>query len=184
MKTIWKRIEKWLQEHAPEIDVRLLPGIEDDEIVSFEKKNKVDLPADFKESAKIHNGQHGLATPLIGSWRLLSLDDIVRDIKLMNKINAREKLDETEAVAVGPVKAVWWSSKWISIASNGAGDLICLDLTPETGGNVGQLVLFLHMSEKREVLASSFHEYLEKFADDLENKKYRVSNNMLTSERL
>lgn len=50
------------------------------------------------------------------------------------------------------VKSVAWSKKWIPIAANGAGDLICVDLDPTRKGNKGQVIYVNHEGEGRTVV--------------------------------
>jgi hypothetical protein len=46
----------------------------------------------------------------------------------------------------------------LPIASDGGGDSICVDLSPDEGGTVGQIILMCHDDGKRPRLALSFAE--------------------------
>ncbi|MBN2534841.1 MAG: SMI1/KNR4 family protein [Spirochaetales bacterium] len=179
MQDIWDRIESWLKKEAPGVNVRLLPGAADNEIHVLEEFLHITFPDDVKASFKIHNGQHDLAVPLIGDWQLFSLIGVERDWKLMKKMYDKGDFSGPGAAATGNVRPEWWIPGWIAVASNGAGDLLCLDMDPAPGGRAGQIVTFWHMDSKRAVLAESFREWLLMFARDLENGQYRVENGSL-----
>ncbi len=180
MQNIWTRIETWLKQHVPEMAVNLLPGAVDTEIKEAETALGVTFTNDFKACYRIHNGQHELATPMVGEWQLLSLQDMVLDWKRMKELYDAGKLNSDETITLsGPVRADWWNPKWIGFATNGGGDLFCLDFDPASGGKKGQVVTFWHMTPNREVLASSLQEWLENFFNDLKKGKYRIEDDEL-----
>lgn len=181
MQDIWQRIEIWLGAHAPEILNALLPGASDDAVRSAEAQMNVRLTSDFKASCALHDGQSFMASPLMGEWYLLPLQNIVDSWRLLKELldAGRFTQAETEVKTSGPVRANWWRPEWIPVAYNGAGDFYCLDLKPESGGQAGQVISYWHVDVKREKLADSFHELLERFASDLEAGKYRVESGEL-----
>ncbi|SRR5258708_25640677 len=179
MQTTWKRIESWLAANAPKILNDLLPGATDEQFRSAEKLLGVEFPDDVKTSYNIHNGQQGLTAPLIGEWQLLSLKDIVSQWEIMKDLFDAGKFNNVTSTPIGPIKTDWWNVKWIPVAYNGAGDLYCLDLDPALGGDVGQIISFWHMEDRRERLAKNFQEWLQGFADDLEDGKYKLEKGRL-----
>jgi cell wall assembly regulator SMI1 len=179
MEKIWNQIDFWLRANVPDIHSDLLAGATDEEIYSAEEHMDVKFPEDVKISYKIHNGQIGDASPLLGEWELLSLEDMINQWNIMKKLVDAGKFTNVASKPIGPVKADWWNIKWIPITYNGAGDLYCLDLDPAPGGEVGQIISFWHMDEKRERLASNFREWLQRYADELENGKYTVEDEKL-----
>jgi hypothetical protein len=52
----WRRIEKWLSGHCPEVLASLLPGASDEEIAAFEEAIGRELPEDVRESCRIRDG--------------------------------------------------------------------------------------------------------------------------------
>src|SRR2546421_31964 len=145
MQTVWKRIESWLNGNAPEILSDLLPGATGKKLRSTEKILGVEFPDDVKSSYRIHDGQQGQSSPLMGEWQLLSLEDMVSQWKIMKDLVDAGKFDNVTSAPVGPVRADWWNLKWIPIAYNGAGDFYCLDLNPAPKGSIGQIISFWHM---------------------------------------
>lgn len=171
MKNIWSRIESWFSVNDPKAKIRLLEGTTDEQINEAEAFFNIQFPEDFRDSLSIHDGQHLLATPLMKSWQLFPLKEMIKDWKIMKNLYDDGQFSDTNVTSIGSVKAEWWHPLWIAIAHNGAGDLLCLDLQPASNGNIGQIISFLHMDSKREVVASSFRAWLQGFADDLEKGK-------------
>ena len=86
----------------------------------------------------------------------------------MAELNDGGDFDDLEATADEGIKEVWWNTKWLPIASNGLGDLICFDLAPAKGGNKGQVITFRHDQGRRERLAWSLGEWLAATADEIQ----------------
>jgi cell wall assembly regulator SMI1 len=68
------------------------------------------------------------------------------------------------------VQDAWWDPGWISIASDGGGDSVCIDLHPATGGTAGQVILMNHENGFRPRLAGSFTELLSLLVDYYEQR--------------
>jgi cell wall assembly regulator SMI1 len=175
MKAIWNRIEDWLKIYALEVYNDLLPGASDEEIISTEDVIGIKLPDDVKNSYRIHNGQLGIASPLMGEWQLLSMKNIRSEWQMMHNLFDAGKLTGQVKVK-GAVRSEWWNPKWLPLAYNGAGDFYCLDFCPTLEGEVGQVISYWHVSDVREVIANSFLNWLQEFANDLERGKYKVEN--------
>lgn len=164
MENVWTRIENWLEEHVPDMDVHLLPGADDKTIREAELALGVSFTNDIKACYLFHNGQHEQATPIAGEWLIFSLQSMVQNWRRMKELYDAGKLHSDESIILsGPVRSSWWNPKWIGFASNGGGDLFCLDFDPPAGGKKGQVVTFHHKTPKREVLAASLQEWLETF---------------------
>ena len=88
-----------------------------------------------------------------------------------------------KAVAVGPVRSVWWDPGWLPVGSSGSGDFQCVDLNPERDGEIGQIVTFFHMDAKRERVAESLPAQMGAFAEDLENGVYKLKDGLLVRAR-
>lgn len=178
MQETWKRINNWLAANFPQLQGDINSGADPEELNSLESQLLVNLPEDLKQSYLIHDGQKGYLSPMIGEWQILSIKGILKEWNLMKELFDAGKLN-AESNPIGSVKSVWWNIKWIPICSNGAGDLICVDLDPAPGGEVGQIITFWHMDATREVLSNNFQSWFDKYADDLENSKYRVEDDEL-----
>jgi cell wall assembly regulator SMI1 len=179
MSDLWKRIESWLGKNAPEVLADLQPGASDAALAGLSKTVGAALPEGFRAVYAGHDGQGGHGPALVPPWQLLPIADIPREWTLMKGLLDRGTFAGTPAVAVGPVQAVWWHPGWIPVGANGDGDLVCLDLAPAPGGEVGQILVFLHTHEKRERIAASLPAWLEAFAGELERGLYRLEDGEL-----
>jgi hypothetical protein len=70
----------------------------------------------------------------------------------------------------GPIQPLWWDLHWLPLQPDGAGNLLCIDLTPASGGKVGQIIDWDHECGPARVLFSSFQDLLSAFVDSLEGK--------------
>ncbi|GJH13034.1 SMI1/KNR4 family protein [Caballeronia novacaledonica] len=180
MDEIWKRIETWLKQNAPEIRGDLSPGASDSAFVEASKAFGIDLPQEMVDSYRIHDGSRGGAGPLFGDWRLLSLAAAGRAWNTIVPVTDDEALDDVEDVAAPQIKGEWWNPRWLPFASNSSGDFLCVDLDPAESGTPGQIISYYHAEPRRELLATGFNQWLSNFAADLESGKYRVEDGWLT----
>lgn len=174
VEILWLRLERWLAANALELFDCLNPGATRQEVTELEERLGCQLPQDYVESCLLHNGQAPAAdgTDLIlvpsgvgGS--LLSIEWIAQSYAIYKEDKGRN-LDRDNVDPVGPVKKLYWSPKWIPFTSNGSGDYDCLDLDPEKGGHVGQIITFFNDSDTREVIAPSFTNWLLKIVEEIE----------------
>jgi cell wall assembly regulator SMI1 len=181
MDDVWNRVESWLAVNAPKILQGLLPGATEEAIRSTEEHLTVQFPADFRVSCAVHNGQRGTAPSLMGQWDLLPLEAVVKQWNLMKELSDAGRFANADAVVEtrGPVRMNWWNTKWIPVTHNGAGDFYCLDMDPASGGVQGQIITYWHVDTTREKIADNFRELLQKFADDLYARKYKVVDTKL-----
>lgn len=182
LQQTWSEIESWLKEHAPEILENLNPGAKASQIQSAAKKMKVEFPKDLSDSFKLHNGQSEPILRLMDDWQLLPLANSAAQWKINQDVLKEGSFGDNKAEAKGPLKPLWWNPKWIPVAGNGGGDLVCADTDPPEKGAAGQIVIFWHTSEKREVIAASFADWLEDYAKDLKAGKYKLSGKNLVKK--
>src|SRR5262249_16279665 len=148
--------------HKPKLRAALNPGASPKDLALVEKTVGRELPEDFKEAYRIHNGQKGggdLIPPLARGeegYFLMPTADIVREWKSWKKLVDGGEFEGKESAPDRGIQDAWWHPGWVPFASNGAGDSICLDLTPAPGGVAGQVITMNHESTKRELLAPSF----------------------------
>lgn len=185
MKDSWKKIEDWMTlNHPTMIETLNIPAsqYELEEIESF--LGQV-LPKYFKEFYSIHNGQTWTHLKLFNGDRLLSLAEIVEEWKNWNYvlpiINADTQEQFGEPATSSPelgIKNNWWNPSWIPITSNGSGDNYCIDLDPTFEGTKGQIIRMWHDDPSRELIASSFAEWISNYIKDLENGVYEPSDDI------
>ncbi|MEM9491128.1 MAG: SMI1/KNR4 family protein, partial [Myxococcota bacterium] len=70
------------------------------------------------------------------------------------------------------IRSDWWNPGWIPFVSSGSGHYFCIDTDPAEGGVPGQVILWLHDSPRRYLVACSLAEWFSAIADDLEAGTY------------
>jgi cell wall assembly regulator SMI1 len=173
MKEIWRRIERWLAANAPEALEALRPPAATEDMRALERSVGAPLPDDFRESLFVHDGQEP-ELPVFGPWALLAL----RQIDQYRAVNRNASIGPSgtyPATPEGPVLPLWWSDGWIPFAEDGAGNDLCLDVRPPTGGAIGQIVEFVHDAPVRALVAPSFTAWLSGVADDMEGGRYQLT---------
>ncbi len=176
MKEIWARIDAWLKVNAPKVFDRLQPGASDSVIEAVENALSIQFPEDVKASYRIHNGQqtiydYGL---IPDAQEFLSLDRVQAEWAVWKELLNQGQLVGKSEPGLG-IKSDWWNARWIPLTWDGDGNHYCLDLDPAEGGTVGQIIRMIHDDSYRELLAPSFHSWLEDYAAKLESGEYVFS---------
>lgn len=185
MEKIWKRIEAWLEENAPDLLADLRPGASDADIKKAERALSCKLPADMADSYRVHDGKRGAVGRLFDQWELMQLAHVVKSWKTLKGVADEGTFEKAAEAFMGTsvapqIKPEWWNPKWIPVASNSSGDFLCVDLDPARGGKSGQIISYFHTDAKRELVAKDFKSFLSGFAKDLESGKYKVEGEYLS----
>ena len=165
MKQQWARLEAYLKANKPALLADLVPPATDVELYELEHKLGVTLPADFVECLKIHNGQNGESEWLFSGSEFLSSRRILDEWSIWNSLLQNGDFVGAEPEAGFGIQPVWWSPKWIPFTYDGAGNHLCLDLDPISGGRVGQVITLWHDDGARKKKADSFALWFAEFVD-------------------
>jgi len=165
MQKQWKRLEKWLDIHNPVLLADLNPPANDADIKLLEQELGIQLPVDFVECLRFHNGQRGKADWLFSGSEFLSSQRILDEWTIWKNLLESGEFDDTVADPEFGIQPLWWCSKWIPFTYNGAGDHLCLDLAPASGGIAGQIITLWHDDGKRKKKADSFAQWFAEFVD-------------------
>jgi len=169
MKREWKRLEAWLQAHAPKTYASLNPGASAATLDRLAARLGFPLPRQLRAYLSIHNGQPADCLKAVhDGWILLSAESIATTRDTFNSLLHRGDFNGRAAESCdGMAKAVWWSEKWIPIMESPGGDYLVVDLDPAESGDRGQVTEFLHDDGDREVKARDLRTLLEQFRDEL-----------------
>jgi cell wall assembly regulator SMI1 len=172
VNNLWNRIKNSLQElKAQDVLNDLNPGAKSTDIAKLTDQFDEREISDLISYLRIHDGQDGRFA-LVYPWQLLSVSSIESERDLMiNTFANGESEDEIEAI--GPVKPALWNDNWLPFASDGAGNLLCIDLDPADNGHVGQVIQWAADPPYVEVLASGLQAWLETFAEGLDQGLYQ-----------
>jgi len=175
MKETWTKIENWLKNNADQIYNSLNDGADEEDFESLEEVINKKLPEDFKAFYGVHNGQDTASEGLIDTEEFLSTERIMDEWQVWKDLYDKGVFDESVSEADDGIKERWWHPSWIPITYDGSGNHYCLDLSPDEGGKKGQIIRIWHDSPERELVASSFSEWLNEFTEDLGNEEYIYS---------
>jgi cell wall assembly regulator SMI1 len=153
MKTVWQRIHNWFAANAPAGYGHLRPGASTEQIRAAEREIGLRLPEDVETSLRVHDGQQTQARygqGLIGGegWRLLPLEEMVEVWGYWSKAEPQDR---------------WY----VPIADLGTGDFVFVNLDP-TAKLPGELRIQRRDTPESHPFWTSFHDWLEEFADELE----------------
>ena len=171
----------------------LRPGAKEAAIVALEAVLGVQLPeearalyvladgqADVMDVASVPPGK--IATPLFGGFEFNSLERIayewtgwreIRDQHTPEQL-AEDFDDSVEVRAGDPVKKHYTHQAWIPFATDGGGNSLALDLAPEPGGTVGQIIVIGSDEDLRRVLAPGLTAFLEQLTDKLRSGEIAI----------
>lgn len=179
MPTPMIRIESWFATNLPEFLDDLAPGCSEAALADTEALIGTELPEDFKDLYRRHDGQL-----LRRCW------GIFYDLHFISLSKVREEwwgwkeampsgLDNSpfsESAPPGAVRNVYASRGWIAFAIDSGGNSIGIDLDPGPRGTRGQVINFGRDEYEKFVLARSTSEFLEWFAGQLESGNFLTRN--------
>jgi len=177
----WERIHKALDASTTDHLQSLEKPAKLEAVAQMEKTLGVTVPAEFKQSLAIHDGQKSgvqigafpgfYHDDIGGSYYLMDSKAIARDWKSLCAVQKAGNFDNSAAIPDRGVAACWWDQSWIPFAANGGGDYFCIDLKPARGGSVGQIISFEGNAGPRRITAKSFAAWLARQADVFESGK-------------
>lgn len=167
----WQRIEAWIEAQASPLRAALGPPASEQDLRRAEQALRVELPETFKDLYRVHDGERGYVG-LLGGRELLSIERILDEWNVWKGLLDGGDFVGIESQPEGPIRRDWWNPRWIPISHNGAGDHLCLDLDPASGGIRGQIIEFWHDAAERRVVAPGIGELMEGLATDLEAGRY------------
>ena len=165
MNQQWERLEHRLEAHNRRLLDDLNPPGSDASIQILEQKIGIKLPIDFVECLKVHDGQKGKQEGLFSGLEFLSSARILAEWMVWQRLFKNGDFDGLQAQSGAGVQSVWWNPRWIPFTYNGAGDHLCLDLDPASGGQVGQVIAIWHDDGARKKKANNFAQWFEMVVD-------------------
>ena len=172
----------------PPIKSRLRGSASEDEIYSAEKSLGLAFPAELKYFLSCHDGQDfytsgsGYADPLIPMMRQPANGNGYSHYWLCGTKEIVECTtsyrDEVECFQherfeiIGPAH---YHDQFIVFTSTENADCLVIDLAPEPGGIVGQIVLYSTQSPQLIVLAPDLETFLQSLAADYRKGRFRHS---------
>jgi cell wall assembly regulator SMI1 len=172
MQHYWTRIESLFQHRMPKGSRRYFcPGASDKALQGLQKHIGLELPNDFKEFYRIHDGQGKGEFGLVFGLELLSLRRIKQEWDNWKSLGDDLNAELAKAMSSEPkgyVKPLYLNPKWVPFTTDQTGTHLGLDFDPDRKGNVGQVIAFGRNQDNKKVLAKSFRDYIHQFVKQLE----------------
>lgn len=182
----WERLRIWLSREYPELGDTLNYGITPLDLAQIEEQFGTSLPTAVRESYLVCDGQEaessaGCAEGLFFGLTLLPLEDVLEEWRFWREVDddpttgANPKLKEQmHSLPVGWVQREYSSRGWIPLISDKAGNYVGVDLSNDTGGSPGQVIVFGREFNTKVVLwrgdgPGGWAKWLASFVDELES---------------
>ena len=166
MNKEFERFKQWLSLNYSDGLIDLNPPATDYEIEELTKILGVELPSDFLNVLRTHNGQKGESAWLFDSQEFLSTHRIIEEFNTWRNLLNTQLQGKSSTPDEG-VKNDWWNTNWIPFTSDGCGDHYCLDLSPTNTGTKGQIITLWYESSEREIVAPNFSLWFEEYVEQL-----------------
>jgi cell wall assembly regulator SMI1 len=175
----WGRIRSWLSKHAPKIISNLNPPATDREILDAEKRFGIEMPTDWRDLYRGHNGMNSDSNmgSLFYGMQFLTLERAVQEYK-----NSTAPVENVFPVRAGDAairKEDIHNAKWIAFAHDGGKTLLRVDMNPAPTGNSGQVIFTDHADDTAILLNLSLAELMSEFVQQLEDGRYFLSKEAL-----
>lgn len=192
----WEKIIEWGNRNAPEMLTDLNPGASEEQIAALEVELGQSIPADFRESLLIHNGESdGWPCKVFADYgAYLGTEGILENWKQRKQIaaeieNYMDEMPDPEQqirdgiiTVEGPVQPKLFLKDWIPIMDSNGDVFWALDMNPAEGGSPGQVIAVDLEGCSWMVVADSFGSFIRDYAQALEDGAYRVVDGQPTKE--
>ncbi|GHH20247.1 hypothetical protein Srubr_46590 [Streptomyces rubradiris] len=153
----WRRIEAWLEHHAPVTHAALGSGATQEEIDAAEAALGIAVPVELRTLwGLVSGGSTGGYGLFLGNAMLIGLDEVAE----VYRSKMREQADEEEADIV-------WNSAWVPVFSSNCHDTVSGTYLNTETGLLWNWTKFAHQPPDDDE-QDSVVTYLEKLADYLE----------------
>ena len=171
MNMIVKKLISTFKNKLDIFDTLMNKGLNDTEIEDFQKYLKQDLPEEYVELLKIHNGEKHILCSMAG-FGFSKIEDVKKDWDFLNK---NEEIIPEKITQVHKITPILFSNKRVPFAHDGSGNFLCIDYIPNVNGKVGQ-ILYLPLGEQEpiSVIADSFNDFLIFLIESIENESLEL----------
>ncbi|NQY94313.1 MAG: SMI1/KNR4 family protein [Campylobacteraceae bacterium] len=166
MNKEFDKFKQWLSLNYSDGLLDLNPPATDAEIEELTIALGVDLPKDFIDVLRIHNGQKGESAWLFDSQEFLSTHRIIEEFNIWKNLLNSELQGKLSTADEG-VKNDWYNLNWIPFTTDGCGNHYCFDLSPSPTGKKGQVITLWYESSEREIVSGSFTQWFEEYVKEL-----------------
>lgn len=150
MNDILLKLDDQLRTRRPEYYAHLQEPLTAAAITALETEYGVTLPADLKELYTWKNGQaDSCYKSFVNNSMFIPLQEALSTAK-----------ENTGMIGFDFDVKNWWHEQWIPLFHNGGGDYICYDRGGLFTGSPGQLIVFWHTDNDRNVISPDLKTFL------------------------
>ncbi|KAH9063354.1 hypothetical protein EDB87DRAFT_1603243 [Lactarius vividus] len=188
LEQTWTRIRSWLSVEYPELGDTLNYGILPQDLANIEMQFGFSLPQVIRESYLVVDGQEpessaGCSDGLFFGLHFLPLDEVLDEWRFWREVDddpntgAHPQLREVmQSVPPNWIRKEYSQRGWIPLISDKTGNYVGVDLNPEKGGSVGQVIVFGRDFDTKVVLwrgdgPAGWAHWLASFAEELESRE-------------
>ncbi|CAL1705022.1 unnamed protein product [Somion occarium] len=185
LEQTWNRLRSWLSTEYPELGDTLNFGMLPQDLAQVEMAFGFALPAPVRESYLCVDGQEpesaaGCSEGLFFGLTLLPLEDVLEEWRFWREVDddpntgANARLREMmQSIPPGWVRREYSSRGWIPLVADKAGNYLGIDMNPDEGGAVGQVIVFGRDFDTKVVIwrgdgPGGWAKWLASFVEDLE----------------
>jgi len=191
---LWQRLESWASENAPEMLKELNVGANDADIEALEKAFGHPLPASYRDSLKVHDGESdGWPSRVFADMgAYYSAVSALKDYNMYVSIGSHgTEFDESEVAeqiqndvitVEGPVRPQTFSTDWLPIMNCNGDVFWALDFAPADGGHKGQIIQVDLECCYWAVVAPDFETFFRQYVSSLEAGDYEIQEGLATKE--
>ncbi len=181
MEQLWFTLENWLGQNLPSVLADLNSGCSDGEINELENSLNCQLPKDFKDCYRRHNGQKGETTGLFCGLLFLSTSDIYDQWMAWQELAEEDFATEItgESYPHDAIKPTYINLRWIPFTHDGSGNHLGIDLDPGVAGVMGQVINFGTDENNKFVLAPSLKDFMTWMLAQYQSGNYQIDSRSL-----
>lgn len=175
LREVFTALVDYLREHHPAVADSLRPPATESQIENLEQLIGDRLPEDVRELYLLADGQGERQSLFVEGFQFLPLAEVGRTWQMMSALHqqlSRQGGTEEGEKPQGPVRDLWWHPRWIPFAYHIRGDHYCIDLSPAPGGEIGQILDFIHDDTPRRHLGFSITDFLGELEQGLRSGRY------------
>ncbi|KAI0035939.1 hypothetical protein K488DRAFT_42234 [Vararia minispora EC-137] len=186
LEQTWNRLRAWLSNEYPELGDTLNYGILPQDLAQIEMQFGFALPQAVRDSYLVVDGQEpessaACSEGLFFGLYLLPLEEVYDEWRFWREVDSDPNTgghsplrNAMQSVPSGWVRREYSNRGWIPLVSDKAGNYIGVDVNPDEGGSIGQVIVFGRDFDTKVVLhrgegSGGWAKWLAAFVEDLES---------------
>ncbi|MGE6259952.1 SMI1/KNR4 family protein [Heyndrickxia sporothermodurans] len=165
-----------LRKHLDQLFPTFLnPPATEYEIQLIEEQMNIKFSSDLRQLYLTHNGENEMGPGLFFGLPFLSLNDLLQEWKIWSELEEEYAFEgDSFSIPTGYIKERYINRYWIPISKDFGGNNLGIDLDPDNGGKIGQLINFGRDEEVKFVIANQLNDLLQFIIETIEEGNYTI----------